>query len=1206
MQKTMYGYNMPTTLERHFENLAQSYSEVQEVYSLWSLLKRRIAEQLVHSSGVFANYSLHDKSHSLSVIQSVERLLGEERICKLSVTDTFMLLVCIYAHDYGMAQTFNKVYDILGSARFKKFIEEKEKDRQSMEVEDEWAIHNLFQYLNEKKADLSLSDLYFSIMLVIQLYLRPMHWQGVIDIKSDYDGLFQGHLKKRFIYGSEGIVEICMCHGQSIEDLKKLSYCADGMIGDEYHPRFVAAMLRLGDLLDIDNGRFPMWFVRAIAQNKSVIPRLSVLHFRKHESVSHLLITPDKIEITAHCFTMQPERGAVVQSRQEREFQEEKAQKESYEVAGIVSDWTEQLAKECRDMSLNWKEIAQPDFGLPPSAPEVKIYVDGKEYMAENKALQMKMSQERVMKLLEGTSIYKDRYVGIREMIQNAIDASLLQLWNDLMHNHYISCGLSRENVLRGFDLFDLLNTEKAAIFGNYDITVEVIEDKLRGQVIVVVKDKGIGINTKDVQYMADIGSSKEKNVRLRKLMDRMPAWLKPSGVFGIGLQSVFQLTDCIEFYTRQYNQPEWQISIYSYGRNQGKIETKIVSGYDDDKLYFDNAIPGTNVKIVIEPRKFFDVDKKRNKSNFIYYDPEFDAGEELHTIFEEISQVCEKKISEVEYDYFNICYDVIIIEKDGRKKVFTQKDGERTENIQKDEFDQKSRNYLRRSYIYPKDSSGAFDEKLLSFDIAKTQQPKVAHDSSYVFSDDMAFFWDRENSRCYKLTLRPCTKKKAGEKDQVALPQKIQSVYEISYKFNKISNTEAIYAQRDPSGHLHAGFLKLEVLILDDKPMNYMNIDRDRLKEGAVDEDELLIIRKEMVKRWCRYLCEETGPGIKSMEERYGNRQEILISLILTFYRNVSAEDFNKFIHLWKDLDRLCKVCLEGEEISVSELWNVDNVFRTSIILLEEFGNSGKKNEKSAAGNSGKKDEENDTVNHDEKDEKNDAQEACENETKELKEIRVDNICRLPHRLVNIVKLQKEGNALQYDLQLQAFDKKQYLIEMNEGARLHDYLFALDLSRTEKKYDFASLKGKVFKPDKCYENLVVPCFPHTFHKGRNMEQELDYCIEWYILSPFDKLSTDILEQDLIKMKAKAEAKAEVKAKAKAEAKEWSKELKKALMEGEQIEKCVSYIMDKRFRDSENKTLKEQEIKQEYEQFLRNFYDVVAEEWLEGEFFKVI
>lgn len=658
------------------------------------------------------------------------------------------------------------------------------------------------------------------------------------------------------------------------------------------------------------------------------------------------------------------------------------------------------------------------------------------------------------------------------------------------------------------------------------------------------------------MQYIADIGSSKEKNIRVRKLMGRMPAWLKPSGVFGIGLQSVFQLTDCIEFYTRQHNQPERQISIYSYGRNQGKIETKIVSEYDDD-LYFDNAIPGTNVKIVIEPRKFFGVDKKRCKNNFMYYDPEFDAGEELHMMFEEISQVCEKKIKETEYDYFNICYDVITIEKDGGKTVHTQTGGEKTKNAQKEETGQKSRNYLRRSYIYPKDSNGAFGENLLSFGIVKEQQLQAARTSAYVFSDDMAFFWDRETSRCYRLTLRPCTKKKESGEERVVLPQKIQSLYEISYKFNKISNTEAIYAQRDPSGHLHAGFLKLEVLILDDKPMNYMNIDRDRLREGAVDEDELLIIRQEIVKRWCRYLCEEAMLGNKSMEERYGNRQEILISLILTFYRNVSTKDFETFIGLCKNLRKLCNICLAGEEISVSELWDDNRRFRTSITWPKEIWRLVEKD-----GESG-------------------APKSPENRTEVWKMIHTDTICRLPHRLINIEKLRQEANELCYELHIQAFDEEPRLIEMNRGACLHDYLLAIDYNEVEKTHDFALLKGIVFKPDSSYPNLVVPCFPHTFRKGRNMEQELDYCIKWYILSPFDKESTDMLEQYL-----------------NSGIKEWLGELKKVLTQGQQLEKCVSYIMNKR-RD---KKLQKEEIQKEYENFLEHFYRVMAEKWAEPGF----
>ena len=100
------SYHMPVDLERHLENLAESYPKVKELHSLWLLLRKRIEEELTHCGSIFVNYSLHDGSHSRTVIQAVEQFLGEERICRLSATDTFMLLACIYSHDYGMSQIF--------------------------------------------------------------------------------------------------------------------------------------------------------------------------------------------------------------------------------------------------------------------------------------------------------------------------------------------------------------------------------------------------------------------------------------------------------------------------------------------------------------------------------------------------------------------------------------------------------------------------------------------------------------------------------------------------------------------------------------------------------------------------------------------------------------------------------------------------------------------------------------------------------------------------------------------------------------------------------------------------------------------------------------------------------------------------------------------------------------------------------------------
>lgn len=1129
MGEKEYGYNMPVDLERHLENLSESYPKVKELHSLWLLLRKRIEEELTNCSSIFVNYSLHDGSHSRSIIQAVEQFLGEKRICQLSATDTFMLLACIYSHDYGMSQTFNKIYDILGSADFKTFLKNSESNRQWMEKEDKQAIQNLLQYLSEEKTNIPLNDLYYSIMLVVQLYLRPEHWKGVLGIKHDFEGLFQGHLKKRFICGMEGIAEICMCHGQSIDHILQLSYCADGMAGDKYHPRFIAFMLRLGDSLDLDNGRFPMWFVREATLNRNIIPKLSLLHFRKHEAISHLLITPESIEITAHCAS-EPIEGDE-DNKHKKEVQEERARQESYEVAALVYEWTDGLTKECRNIVMNWSQIAQPDFGNPPSYPRVVIYVDGEEYIAENRKLQMRMPHERVMKLLEGTSIYEERYVGIREMLQNAIDASLLQLWNDLLQNKYSFCGLSKNRVKEGLDLWDILwNIEVkkqkkkswGSIFENYDITVEVIEDRLRGQVMVVVKDKGIGITREEIKYIAEIGSSKEKNERIRKMMESMPAWLKPSGIFGIGLQSVFQMTDCIEFYTRQHNTPEQHILLNSYGKNRGKIEFREIP-QNDDGTYYDNAIPGTNVRVAIDPDKFL-------CKEFLYYDPEFDTGEKLHMLFVEVAQACQNKIQEVRYDYFNIYYQSMILKEDGTK-----------------EPNPKEPKCLRSSYIYPKNfSKGVFGEHLQSF---STVGPEP-----YVFIDNMAYFWDNQSNRCYLLMVNPCQIIQKDGKNLVSLPERIPKVYSISYKFNKISDTEMVYARRGRPKSLHAGFLNMDVLILDEQPEKYMNIDRDRLREGAIEEEELLMAQREIMRRWCIDFCERNEKKqeqVKKGKEPFADMRGTLISLILLFYRNVPDDIFRRFIKSYKETVDSWGLLLETDKISVSALWNQENLFQTQVELPDKF----------IKGTTMPEEQQNEIQ-----------------EENKMISISMDNIQRLPHRIVSIKSIMRKGDKVCYDLRLQSVRQEIEPIEMSEEACLYDYMGAFDSHKNNPEgIKFDTLPKKIYKPDSRFENLLLNCYPRTFRKGRNMNGYLDYCIKTYILSPIDRDTAIILGRGMEKGDDV-----------------WTK-FKDEVMGSEQLEKCVAYIMKKRFADCENKMEKEQAVRKDYEKFLKQFYRILTE-----------
>lgn len=539
--------------------------------------------------------------------------------------------------------------------------------------------------------------------------------------------------------------------------------------------------------------------------------------------------------------------------------------------------------------------------------------------------------------------------------------------------------------------------------------------------------------------------------------------------------------------------------------------------------MYYDNAIPGTNVKIAINPQKFKDQDEK---SRYIYYDPKFDSGDEIDMLFSEISKACEDKIKESRIDYFNIYFHPLIIEKDGRK-IETSKN-----------------RCIRRSYIYP-GVKGKFGQDIRYF-------PYKPSDA-YCFNDNMAYFWDKEFCRAYRLMIRPCTIEEKEGKKQLVLPEKIPNLYNISYKFNSISKADSVYIKHDfmkpgIAKRFHAGFIKVDVLILDDEPGRYMNIDRERLREDAIDEEELLAVRNEILRHWCDFFCNadsekeqktKAKDKTENLRNRFQKKPGILFSLILLFYQNIPKSSFEKFFNTYKGFLDSMNITLADENIDVGELLKPDNLFKTELPLPAGF-----------AGMSS-------------------TAEECD-----AIPIHINRIVRFPHRLINIKCIQKEKDGLSYYLRLQAPGDEVRAIDMDDSARLYDYINAFDLSENQTIiYD--SIQKKAFKPDSAYMNLLVPCLPHTFYKGRNMQSDMDYCIEWYILSPFDANSIKTLSKGITN------------------GTDIQHGLANAVLNGEQLKKCVSYIIKKRFADYHDKESIKQDIENEYRKFVVHFIQLL-------------
>ncbi|WP_262708305.1 hypothetical protein [Chryseobacterium sp. CH21] len=57
---------------------------------------------------------------------------------------------------------------------------------------------------------------------------------------------------------------------------------------------------------------------------------------------------------------------------------------------------------------------------------------------------------------------------------------------------------------------------------------------------------------------MIKTGSS-SKNRKKINIIEEMPEWLRPSGIFGIGFQSIFLLTDEVKIETKSFFNEEFQ-----------------------------------------------------------------------------------------------------------------------------------------------------------------------------------------------------------------------------------------------------------------------------------------------------------------------------------------------------------------------------------------------------------------------------------------------------------------------------------------------------------------------------------------------------------------------------------------------------------------------------------------------------------------------
>ena len=512
---------MSVELEKALAEKCANDPRLELLQAQWVYDKRLATKALQTVGNSFPHYSLHDASHSNTILVQVTRVLGD-RIYQLSATDIWLLLESAYWHDMGMVVDDATVRRWWDTPEFQLHLD------MLIEVDDQMLADAARLVRSQNSvAGLQVLDIRKAVTLVVADFARRHHASRsghLVAHPLDIGVESPRTLIPRRLF--QWLAEISVSHGGSQSLIQELPYAECGVGTDLCHPRFIACMLRLGDLLDLDNGRFCPVLAGSIGE----FPSSSKVHVDKHASIRRFHVDPSKIEVEAVCRLEKPTEAG-----------------DPYGAFEAVTTWLDWLQDEVKFLASRWADIAPPDFGGAPSLGRIEARLEGFLCFGKNERPKFSVDESAFLKLVRSNSLYDQRHAWLRELISNADDATRIRVFDE--HKKEILEDKSHDPDVPFLEFRKRLDRHPI----NVSFSQIADEPKRWG---VVIEDQGTGISREDLQYILTIGSSR-KNPARRQIIREMNEYFKPTGSFGIGLQSIFMVTNDLMIVTTHYKTRE-------------------------------------------------------------------------------------------------------------------------------------------------------------------------------------------------------------------------------------------------------------------------------------------------------------------------------------------------------------------------------------------------------------------------------------------------------------------------------------------------------------------------------------------------------------------------------------------------------------------------------------------------------------------------
>jgi hypothetical protein len=543
-------------LREHLVHCCEEISVFAPLINTFALDSIDLSNQLEVTKILYPHYSLHDSTHAASILANIEQFLGSRRIAMLTPTDTWLILMAIYMHDIGMSYKESDIKNLEGKEDFRHFCAMQKTDVRSdmrnaanfilTDNSEIKTIQEICKSMRDK--DNVLSAIFQADFYMRQLYaeyFRKQHASLAFDVIRERlnDYMHRNIIPKRLVLQ---YAKCAVAHGTSFEKLvDDLKYETNGFRNDLAHPRFVAMLLRLGDLFDSDNNRFNSYLYEATGG----LSETSQAHHDKHMSIVHILIKENHLEIEADLDGNTSNNSDSLL----RAFD-------------ATCQWFDWIEKEVKDIKDHWFHMVPDGFpGGPPELTARTIRYGTEVLEKEQMALQYKINYRRAFEYMQGENLYGESLPFCRELIQNAFDATKRQFYRNI--SRYFSPrqeGLQAENsgykqnearvitqkkfppqesndplLLIAAAMFELKKCRKDYFVRLFVLNAPIQNSQpQRTALRFIIDDNGIGINSQALKRMQTVGEEPPEEVR--REVRQMPCWLRPTGEFGIGMHSVF------------------------------------------------------------------------------------------------------------------------------------------------------------------------------------------------------------------------------------------------------------------------------------------------------------------------------------------------------------------------------------------------------------------------------------------------------------------------------------------------------------------------------------------------------------------------------------------------------------------------------------------------------------------------------------------